>query len=226
MNQIHSNSISAIGHKVPIEYLFDFASGASPEPVALAIATMIDMNPADAAVYAQLNQLGGAMLEALPATADDDGARTRMMARVNTTPQLASRTAATPNHQSAVPWPLHAYVGDTLDGVRWRRVASGVEEYVLKPQVRGYRASLLRIAPGKAMPTHRHGGLEMTVVLEGAYCDSKGTFSRGDMEIANVGVEHKPIADMVSGCICLAVLSAPLRFNGLLGWLINPFLRV
>ncbi len=213
--------------KVPLEFLLDYATGAAPEPVALAIATMLDMNPADAAAYAQLNDLGGALLESLPAAVDDardDIALSAMMARLD---GVRQDIATLPRRaDSILPLPLQAYVGGSVEGLRWHSVAPGVEEYVLTTAARGYRTSLLRIAPGKAMPLHRHGGLEMTVVLDGAYEDVNGHFARGDMEIANINDEHKPIADAQRGCLCLAVLDAPLRLSGFIGWFVNPFLRV
>jgi putative transcriptional regulator len=213
--------------KVPMEFLLDYASGAAPEPVALAVATMLDMNPVDASVYHQLNAIGGALLEALPAgdAGKEDAALVRMMGRLENAPQdpLVCQRAAP---VSIVPLPLQPYVGASLDHLRWNSVAPGVEEYVLRTSAPGYRTSLLRIAPGKAMPMHRHGGLEMTVVLDGAYADCNGHFVRGDMEIATINDEHKPIADSAAGCLCLAVLSAPLRLSGFIGWFVNPFLRV
>jgi putative transcriptional regulator len=165
--------------KVPMEFLLDYASGAAPEPVALAVATMLDMNPVDASVYHQLNAIGGALLEALPAgdAGKEDAALVRMMGRLENAPQdpLVCQRAAP---VSIVPLPLQPYVGASLDHLRWNSVAPGVEEYVLRTSAPGYRTSLLRIAPGKAMPMHRHGGLEMTVVLDGAYADCNGHFAR------------------------------------------------
>ncbi len=223
---IHMADPSLSTTKVPMEFLLDYASGAAPEPVALAVATMLDMNPADAAVYHQLNSVGGALLETLPvAEAVDDVALDHMMMRLDTVAQDSLMTIpAMPG--GIVPLPLQPYVGSSLDLLRWHSVAPGVEEYVLRTAATGYRTSLLRIAPGKAMPLHRHGGLEMTVVLDGAYVDCNGYFARGDMEIAGADDEHKPIADSASGCLCLAVLSAPLRLSGFIGWFVNPFLRV
>jgi putative transcriptional regulator len=213
--------------KVPLEFLLDYASGAAPEPVALAIATMLDMNPADARVYAQLNELGGVMLDAqsVPVTFGDDVELSAMLARLANEPQ-DMRTVPSARSSGDMPLPLQLYVGDSYDSVRWNTITQGVEEFVLNTGTRGYRTSLLRIAPGKAMPLHRHGGLEMTVVLEGAYDDVNGRFARGDMEIAGVHEEHQPIADAQTGCLCLAVLSAPLKLSGFIGWFINPFLRV
>jgi putative transcriptional regulator len=213
--------------KVPLEFLLDYASGAAPEPVSLAIATMLDMNPADAKVYAQLNLIGGVLLDAQPVTASfgDDVELSAVLDRLVDEPQEVRAQRPAPTNGN-IPLPLQLYVGDSYEAIRWSPVTQGVEEFVLNTGTRGYRTSLMQIAPGKAMPLHRHGGLEMTVVLQGAYNDKNGHFMRGDMEIAGVHEEHQPIADAQMGCICLAVLSAPLKLSGFIGWFINPFLRV
>jgi putative transcriptional regulator len=227
MNTANLNTDTFADTKVPLEFLVDYTSGAAPEPVALAVATMLDMNPADAKVYAELNEIGGVMLDVqpVPVTFGDDVELTAMLARLADEPQDAGvqrRVRA----NNDIPFPLQLYVGDSYDSVRWSTVKQGVEEAVLNTGTRGYRTSLLRIAPGKALPLHRHGGLEITVVLDGAYDDKNGRYARGDMEIAGVHEEHQPIADAQTGCLCLAVLSAPLKLSGFIGWFINPFLRV
>jgi putative transcriptional regulator len=227
MNTYHATANHDSGSKVPTEVLLDYASGAAPEPVALAVATMLAMNPQQAAAYNELNALGGAMLEALPSnsrrTADDGLAA--MMALLDTTPEQKhiSRAQAP---LSILPEPLHAYVGADVEALEWTALTAGVEEYVFNTSTLGYRTSLLRIAPGKAMPTHSHHGLELTVVLDGAYQAGGRDYARGDMEIAGVNDEHKPVADGAQGCLCLAVLSAPLRLSGIMGWFINPFLKI
>jgi putative transcriptional regulator len=209
----------------PEELLFDYATGAAPEPVALAIATHLDLSPASADMYARLNALGGALLDRLPTSEIEPDGLTRTLARLDQEAQAVRRLPTKALGRDAVPAPIAAYVGDTLERLHWRSLTSGVEEHVLPINTPGYRASLLRIAPGKSMPEHTHRGDEITVVLEGAYDDCFGRFERGAIEVADPSVEHQPISDSRLGCLCLAVLSAPLRLTGRMGWLINPFLR-
>ena len=76
------------------------------------------------------------------------------------------------------------------------------------------------------MPDHGHNGMELTLVLQGAFSDEDGYFARGDIEIAHEDVDHMPVADISQDCICLAVTDAPLRFKGLLPRLAQPFLRI
>ena len=76
------------------------------------------------------------------------------------------------------------------------------------------------------MPDHGHRGLELTLVLQGAFQDEDGYFARGDIEIASEEISHVPVADISEDCICLAVTDAPLKFKGLIPRLAQPFLGI
>lgn len=77
-----------------------------------------------------------------------------------------------------------------------------------------------------AVPEHSHRGLELTMVLQGAFSDEVDHFARGDVETADSDLHHMPVADLGEDCICLAVTDAPLRFRAWLPRLAQPFLRI
>ena len=83
-----------------------------------------------------------------------------------------------------------------LDSARvpWRWLAPGVRYFplALSPGATG-DLRLLKIAPGRKMPEHGHGGCEMTLVLDGAYSDETGIFRRGDIQDVDGELEHQPI---------------------------------
>jgi putative transcriptional regulator len=101
----------------------------------------------------------------------------------------------------------------------------GVKQAIL-PTSEQASARLLFIPAGAAMPDHGHNGVEMTMVLKGAFQDEDGYFARGDVEIADVDLHHTPVADIHEDCICLAVTDAPLRFNRLIPKIAQRFLRI
>jgi putative transcriptional regulator len=210
---------------LPAELLLDYASGATPEPVALAVATYLDMNPSAAHVYHKLNDIGGSLIDTIEPALISDTGLSAILARIDNVPVDAKTFSISSVENCSVPRPLQPYIGRSWDSLAWKTVTAGVQEYVISTSTRGWRTSLLRIAPGKAMPTHTHAGEEYTVVLDGAYIDEAGRFARGSIEVADSEVTHKPIADTTYGCVCLAVLSAPVQLTGMLGWLVNPFLR-
>ena len=78
---------------------------------------------------------------------------------------------------------------------------------------------------GRGLPVHRHGGNEYTLVLAGGFADGRERFDRGDVCVADPSVEHKPVADADQSCVCLVVAEAPVVLTGLLGRLLNPFLK-
>ena len=101
----------------------------------------------------------------------------------------------------------------------------GVRQAILKTSPEA-TARLLYIPAGMAVPDHGHRGLELTLVLQGAFEDADGRFCRGDIEVATEEVDHMPVADISEDCICLAVTNAPLRFKGLLPRIAQPFLKI
>jgi len=214
-------------NRVDDTLLLDYAAGSLAEPVALAVATHLSLRPEMHNDYAALNALGGAMLSRLDSEPMDDSALGATLARLDEheparprPPALDSRT------RGVVPAPLQRYLPRSIHELDWRDVIGGVSEYCFETGVPGYKTALMRIAPGRAMPKHSHLGEEYTVVLEGAYDDEGGLrLERGDICEAGPGDRHRPVADPAAGCLCLIVLDAPLRLSGLLGAVINPFLK-
>jgi putative transcriptional regulator len=86
---------------------------------------------------------------------------------------------------------------------------------VIHPERRpGGRTTLLfRIAPGGSFPIHGHGGLELTLVLDGGFTDSQGHFAAGDVAEVETGTDHQPVIDTGRDCICLVSLDGPLEFR-------------
>ena len=206
--------------------LVDYASGALPEPVALAVATHLSLNQEASAAYAELNSVGGALLEDVDGEIVSDTLLDRVLDRLDEpAPAASSRARLDERTREIVPGPLQAYLVASLDDLPWKKKGGAVEEARLKTNSPDYRVSLLRIKPGQAMPMHSHRGCEYTVVLDGAYHDQTGVFERGDFSEADAEDHHRPIADEQRGCMCLIVLDQPVRLDGPLGWMLNPFLK-
>ncbi len=101
----------------------------------------------------------------------------------------------------------------------------GIRQCILASGRQG-SARLLSIPPGRAVPDHSHNGLELTLVLQGAFSDETGCFGVGDLELADQSLEHTPVADDGAECICLAATDAPLRFSSLIPSLLQPIFRI
>jgi putative transcriptional regulator len=120
---------------------------------------------------------------------------------------------------------LADYVGGGPEKVRWRNVGMGVKQAMIRTG-KNASARLLYIPGGQAVPDHGHRGLELTLVLQGAFRDDSDRFGPGDIEIADEAMQHTPVAEVGQVCICLAATDAPLRFNGLIPRLAQPFFGI
>ncbi|MEM8799963.1 MAG: ChrR family anti-sigma-E factor [Pseudomonadota bacterium] len=222
----------SLGQVAP-ELLLDFATGAVSEPVALALATHASLNNEAAADLARLNQVGGALLETEMGSDINESALDALLDRLDDEPALVARPAFDDETKAIIPEPLRGYLPSSLKDLNWRRSTAGVEEAdLLVPHGQDnaadgadYRVALLRIEPGREVPQHTHRGQELTVVLDGSYCDAENCFRRGDIEIADGDTDHAPLADAVTGCLCLIVMDAPLKLTGPIGRWLNPFIK-
>ena len=124
----------------------------------------------------------------------------------------------------ALPGPIARKYGLSMDTIPWRRLAPGVWHHrlALSPGVTG-DLRLLKIAAGRRMPEHGHGGTELTLVLDGSFDDETGTYRRGDIQDVDGDLEHRPVASAQTGCICLVAAEQPARFKGIFSRLIQPW---
>ena len=152
-----------------------------------------------------------------------EGSLAAAMAALSDTPLTEPTKTVGP--VGVLPSPLQDYVGGDLNAIKWRPIGMGVKQAILTTS-RHASARLLSIPAGSAMPDHGHNGLEMTLVLQGAFQDDEDYFTRGDVEIADSDLEHTPVADIHEDCICLAVTDAPLRFKGFVPRIIQKIIRI
>jgi len=216
-----------ITHHLSDQLLMGYSAGTLPEAFSLAVASHIALCDECRARLASFDALGGSVLEELGAedwSSMDSGALAITLARVKATKPV-ERTPEARIGDDILPEPLARYVGGGVDAIRWRPIGNGVKQAVL-PTSRAATARLLYIPAGTAVPDHGHKGMELTLVLQGAFADETACFRRGDIEIADEDVEHQPIAQPGLDCICLAVTDAPLKFRGLLPRLAQPFLGI
>lgn len=203
-----------------------YSAGTLPEAFNLMVATHLSLCDACRAEAEAYDSLGGEMLEDAPGGTDISmdmdslEATMALIAGGDATPQRPHRPA-----RSVLPAPLLDYVGGDVDAIRWKPVGMGVKQAILKTSTNA-TARLLYIPAGAAMPDHGHKGVEMTMVLQGAFQDEEDYFARGDVEIADSDLHHTPVADIHEDCICLTVTDAPLKFRGLIPKLAQPFLRI
>lgn len=211
-----------IKHHLSENLLIAYAAGNLPEAFSLLIATHISMCDQCRAGLAAHEAVGGALIATSETAIVSDDLMARTMAALSapTAPFIEAAHAV-----STTPAVLQDYIGGDLDAVRWSSLGRGVRQCILKTD-KAASARLLYIPAGQAVPDHGHRGTELTLVLQGAFADSKDRFGPGDVEIADEDLNHQPIAEMGDDCICLAVTDAPLRFNGLVPRILQPLFRI
>lgn len=213
-------------HHPSDDLLFDYGTGSLPEPAALAVASHVAWCGDCQARTAEIEALGGAVLDAAEAVSVDAGALEAVLARLDEPVEETPRLQVEETTRRTLPSPLWPYVGGDMKALRWKRRGKGVETAAVPMDRAGYSAYLLRIQPGHSVPVHTHGGIEFTMVLEGAYHDGEEHFAKGDLQIADASINHQPVADRGEVCLCFAVLDLPLKFTGPIARFVDPFIRL
>jgi putative transcriptional regulator len=162
----------------------------------------------------RLEEVGGALLAALPATPLRDDALACTLARLD--------EAVVPAPPAVVPVTLEA-----LAVGRWWWIGPGIRLMPLRRRdASGTRLDLLRVAPGVAMPGHGHTGAEMACIMQGAYADETGEYSAYDIAEGDAALEHTPIASPGADCICLVATTGRLRGHTWLARLVQPLMGI
>lgn len=194
-----------------IATLMAFSAGSLEEPYAVVVATHVAMCEACREQVKRTDLIGGALLSAEPEAEMSGSALDRLLeaARDDDVEQAQAAPAA-----ANVPAPIARYLPQGLGAVRWRWSGPGVAVADLPSSkaARG-RLMLLKVAGGRRVPEHSHGGQELTLILSGAYRDRFGVFATGDIADHDEDVEHQPIAEPGEDCICLVAVDAKLSFR-------------
>ena len=208
-------------HNLSDDLAMAYAAGALPSAFAAVVATHCALSDDSRARVGAFEAVGGVLLDELETAPMEAGAFDSVMERVKAAPAAGPKRLAA----GVFPEPLRAIVGGDLDAVKWKSVGGGVKQAVLLRED-GVSLRLLSIPGGQAMPEHGHRGLELTLVLKGAFTDGDQRYGRGDLEIADPTDQHVPVAEEGETCICLAATDAPLRFVSWLPRIAQPFIRI
>jgi putative transcriptional regulator len=213
--------MTQIKHHIPEPLLVAYAAGSLEQPFALVVAAHVSLCDECRAGLGAHEAVGGALLDDQIADGVSTSMKDALFAMLDEPAEADSEP--TFDRSGVFPGPvMQALKGQPP---RWKSVGGGVRQTLLHAGDEG-SVRLLYIPPGKAVPDHGHNGIELTLVLQGAFRDETGRFGVGDLEVADDTLEHTPIAELGAPCICLAATDAPLRFNSLIPRLLQPLLRI
>lgn len=187
--------------------LVDYAAGALPPGPAFVVEAHLALRPDAARLVRTWEAAGGALLDAI--------APVPLRAVPTDAPAPSAAGAVEPAP------PAQASVLSGLDQGKWRRDFSGM---LTKP-LQGVNARLLKLEAGRKAPLHGHRGLELTLVLSGAFEDEDGVHRRGELLVHDEETEHAPGAPVGRDCICLVSEPGPVRLRGPMGWILDRLAR-
>lgn len=220
----------SINHHPDPATLVSYAAGSLPEAFEILVAHHLQQCPECQQRVAEAEALGGVMLESLePIPLANEPDFEQLWGREVSPLPVSPAAMADDSLTDADPWlrkveqpaPLEQLARDGVASLDWKWLVPGIQQIVM-PTLEG-TLRLLKIAPGISIPLHSHAGSEMTLVLDGSFTDELGRFQAGDVADLDEQTEHQPITDGNVPCICLVATDAPLRFNGLLPRILQPF---
>ena len=211
-----------IKHHISDSLLMAYSAGQLPEAFNLVVATHLSMCDDCRVALGAFDAVGGALVEGGDEAAVSDAALDATLAMIAAQKPVADKAA----HEAGIfPAPLADYVGGDLSAVKWRSLGMGVRQAIL-PTAKGASVRLLHIPAGQAMPDHGHRGMELTLVLQGAFSDGVGRYNRGDVDVETEKTQHTPVAEEGLPCICLSATDAPLRFTGFIPRILQPLFKI
>ena len=204
--------------------LVDFAAGTLDEGRSLVVASHLAMCGECREFVSSLEEAGGQMLATIVPVAMAEGAAARALSLLAEEPAIPQPVARKPAAMPVWQPEQKSLLGYELGPWRW--VAPGLHHRVVKVPDGDTRVFMLKAAPGLKLPDHSHTGTELTCVLSGAFIHEGGRFAAGDCDDVDQDDGHRPVIDGDEECICLVAMEGQLKLSGVLGRLMQPFVRI
>lgn len=186
--------------------LAEYASGALRQAFSAVVAAHLEHCPHCRGDVAELEAVGGALLETLPETGLSTDGLDRALAALDR------------------PAPADSPSGTTVERIafgRERLLAPGMGIRKARAGGRGELLYLLRLPAGQKTLPHGHRGVEFTTVLKGAYNDDGALYATGDFCELDAAIDHQPHVIADGECICLIASEQPMRMRSTLGRIVQ-----
>jgi len=208
-----------------VDLLTEYVAGILPLAQSACISAHLNYCPQCQQQSARLQDLGAVLFDSLTPVPVGDALLNTVLARLDEEPPLSYRRAQDPA-VGRLPALLQRLMKGDFSELSWNKITSSLRISYLKTGDPGYEFALYHIKAGGKIPEHTHRGSEMTLVLQGGFSDSAGSYHEGDFLFREASDTHAPTALQSEDCICLAVLDAPLRFTSWKYRWMNPFLQL
>lgn len=207
--------------------LCEYAAGTLDEPCSLIVASHITLCSDTRQMLHEYECIGGAFLDVCDKADLSDNALESVLSKLDVEDENVksiNSTSAAEQLGFSMPKALEAYLLEHVElPLKWKKTLPGMVTYELPIEGSDNIARIIKMEPGASVPSHGHGGQELTLVIDGAMKDEHGDYKVGDLIIQDERFEHTPVAHKEYGCVCLAVTCAPIKLKGFAS-LLNPFL--
>ena len=208
------------------ELLVEYVSGALSIARAISITTHLHFCQNCRQATVLLTEIGGHLLRESDVLTVSDGLLEKVLTNLDESAgegQVTGREVVSPPDQVIASLPLFVQRFFPDGCIKWRFVSPSLKTASISVGEEAYELAVDLINAGGKAPEHDHRGREITVVLKGSFSDAEGVYHSGDFMTREVGSVHRPFASLNEPCICLSVLSAPIKLTGL-NRIFNPFL--
>lgn len=209
-----------------LDTLADFSAGALPLAHSLAVSVHLDQCSQCREQVKRLNMVGAELFATHSETSSQEHMaklKNNVMAAISQ-PQADDLSAESGTYRN-IPQSLRRFIPKGFNALNWIHLTPSFKLATLCNEVGGAQIALSRVKPGARLPSHRHTGNEITVVLKGAFSDEDGLYREGDFICRDHHDKHQPRVTKDAECICLIVLDSPIEFTGWLTRLLNPIMR-
>ncbi|MEZ5668466.1 MAG: ChrR family anti-sigma-E factor [Alphaproteobacteria bacterium] len=189
------------------DLLLEYVCGALSPAAELVVATHLTMCTRCREHVADLEAIGGSMLDRITPAEVDDAVHDRVMAALDDEGDdlYVAGGAVAPIDGFDLPLPLRAVLGPDIGALAWQPNGPGVDSVSLDIDAAGGIAVVTRIQPNAGTPTHNHVGEQLGLVIDGCYTDEFGEFARGDFLVFAREAIHTPRSGPDRVCLCLTV---------------------
>ncbi|CUB06194.1 ChrR family anti-sigma-E factor [Marinomonas fungiae] len=210
-----------------LDTLTDYSAGALPLAHALAVSVHLDQCTQCREQVRRLNMVGAELFATHSETTSQEH-MAKLKDNVMAAIANSQAQAESPEEREGfmhIPQSLRRFIPKGFNGLNWIHLTPSFKLATLCNEMGGAQIALSRVKPGARLPSHRHTGNEITVVLKGAFSDEDGLYREGDFICRDHHDKHQPRVTKDAECICLIVLDSPIEFTGCLTRLLNPIMR-
>ena len=215
-----------LNHHPTPEMLVEFSAVTLDTATSICVASHLHFCKCCRDEVARLDEVGSQLMAISSPETIDDALFDKVMAKIDE-PQPVAETAPAPKTGiSGFPMHVNKLIHKASKTPVWKRLSSSMEEAKLFTGQSKFEVALHKICAGGVTPKHDHRGLEYTVVLKGSFSDESSVYTEGDFIIRQPGDVHQPMGAKNGECICLSAQEAPIKLTSLLGFFLNPWLRI